>query len=277
MSIQTQPGTELGQNTIFCYSGTGNSLATARQIANELGAEIKLICAELGGEFEGDAAIFVYPVYAYGMPMEVKRFIKRSKFKYNYCAIVTTCGSRSHGAITEGKHVIRRRGQKVQLAAEVRCVENYVHMFALPAEDKIKEQVAKQETRTAEAIEKIKAKGKSHPFPIRPFSAFVRLVFRSASKTFAKHYKVNKACTGCGICARLCPSRAITMAETKCAECEQSGAHSHNRPVFNPKICDHCQACLQLCPRRAIQFGKITPDGRRYKHPAISTDDLFKR
>jgi putative NADPH-quinone reductase len=80
-------------NAVFVYSGTGNSLASAKLIAGHFEAQLLNVTAELDGEFSGDVGVLVYPVYAYGMPMTVKKWIKRCRFHFNYFAVVTTCGS----------------------------------------------------------------------------------------------------------------------------------------------------------------------------------------
>ncbi len=51
-------------------------------------------------------------------------------------------------------------------------------------------------------------------------------------------------CNGCGICLRICPSRAVTMSD--------EGAS------INPYLCTGCGACVPECPERAIDFKNST-------------------
>jgi len=256
-------------NTIFVYSGTGNSLASAKQIAKAINAEVIHITAELAetpATFSGGTCVLIYPVYAYGMPMTVKHFVIANKFNFEYFAVVTTCGSYSKGAFAEAIKLLKKCGQRVHYSTEVKSVENYVHMFKLPVEETIARTIEAQTKITDHVIADIRERRTNKRIMFRPLSIFVLCVFRLATPSFARRYRFNDSCNGCGICARVCPSRAIEMVDGK--------------PNIGPKgqyLCDHCQACLQLCPCRAIEFGKIKPDGRRYKHSDIEVSDLFKR
>jgi len=261
-------------NRIFVYTGTGNSLASAKQIASALQLELVHITDELAhsdSTFEGDVGVVIYPVYAYGMPMTVKRFVKKNRFKYNYMAVLTTCGSHSKGAFAESIKLFRKRKQRIAYTNEICAVENYVHMFKLPPENIIEVQTHTQAIITDGIIYDIKNRKTNKRFPIRPISIIARIVFRHATKAFAKRYKITEECNGCGICHKVCPANAIQMVESE----EQ--ANRKQEPFIIPKKCDHCQACLQLCPKRAICFGKIQPDSRRYKHSEITLSELIKR
>jgi len=258
-------------NKIFVYTGTGNSLASAKQIAEALELELVHITDELvhsDSTFEGEVGVVIYPVYAYGMPMTVKRFIRKNKFKYDYMAVLTTCGSHSKGAFAEAIKLFKKRKQRVAYTNEICAVENYVHMFKLPEQEIIEVQTLTQEYITSSVIYDIKQRKTNKRFPIRPISILARIVFRCASKAFAKRYKITEQCNGCGICYKVCPANAIQMVEMD---------NGKQEPHIIPKQCDHCQACLQLCPKRAIRFGKIQPDSRRYKHSEITVAELLKR
>ena len=64
-----------------------------------------------------------------------------------------------------------------------------------------------------------------------------------------KSFYTTDACTGCGLCAKNCPTHTITM--------------ENNRPVWGSQ-CYQCLKCINRCPAAAIQYGKATESRGRY-------------
>ena len=81
---------------IFYFSGTGNSAWVARQLAEGQNEELFSIAVEIdkNKEYklrEGEKVGFVFPVYAWGPPEIVLRFIRRLKMtKPEYLFFVCT-------------------------------------------------------------------------------------------------------------------------------------------------------------------------------------------
>ena len=59
-------------------------------------------------------------------------------------------------------------------------------------------------------------------------------------------------CTGCGLCAKLCPTCTITLHD--------------GHPVWEDN-CTHCMACITRCPAEAIEYGKKSLGKPRYRCP----------
>ena len=70
----------------------------------------------------------------------------------------------------------------------------------------------------------------------------------------SRAFTAGDACTGCGQCARLCPTGSITLREGK--------------PVWGPG-CTHCMACICRCPAAAIEYGKKSRGKPRYHLDAL--------
>ena len=244
----------MDKGNIYVYSGTGNCLAIAKQIAAELDLEVIKITAELAAEkisVDCDRAVIIYPTYAYGIPKTARKFVKSANWNVKYLAVLTSIGSHHGGSLAECIRLLKRKGQKTAYSNAVRSVENYVHLFGWPSEKKIELRCSQQKEKTAKVIIDIKEQKTNKRILFRPESCFVSLILRGAVLLLAKRYRAAKNCTGCGICRRVCPANAISIKDGK------------RKVKVCSKKCDHCQACLMLCPSKALRYGRITPKSRR--------------
>ena len=253
--------------TKICYfSGTGNTLWSAQKIANSIDGDCTLV--NIGKEIfkneinlEADAVILVFPAYAYGAPVIIRRFAKKAIIKAAYLALFVTYGTSPGGALAEIGRILSKRKIKVSWFGRLPSVENYIALFGPQSEKTITRRLDMQTKTTDAAIRVIKERQTNSINMIRPFSAFVSLLFSLGVKIFYKRYKVSDECNGCGICEKVCPVSAVTMRDGK--------------PVFSGK-CEHCQGCINWCPQRAIHFGKVGSQTPRYHHPEISVSDISR-
>ena len=65
-----------------------------------------------------------------------------------------------------------------------------------------------------------------------------------------RYFSASDACTGCGLCARLCPLENIVMGS--------------GRPHWTGS-CTTCNACYHNCPFGAISFGRMTKGKGQYR------------
>jgi len=263
----------------ICYfSGTGNTLWSAKKIAEALTAGSPAAVSATAGEkcelinigveaekneiiLEADAVVLLFPAYAYGAPLIVSKFTEKAIFKTKYIAAFVTYGTSPGGTLAGISRILRRKGIKADYFGRIPAVENYIAIFGAPKEKTTQKRLQMQKATTEEAIRCITERRKNSINSFRPESAFVSLLFSLGAKIFYKMYKVTDDCDGCGVCEKVCQVSAITMKE--------------GRPVFNSK-CEHCNGCLNWCPKRAIQFGRLKPDIPRYHHPEIGIPEISR-
>jgi ferredoxin len=251
--------------TKVCYfSGTGNSLWSARKIAQGIKEDCEFI--NIGAEaqrdeipIEADAIILVFPSYAYGLPIIVSAFLKKAVFKTPYIASFVTYGTSPGGTLASASRILKRKFKGGVFFGRIPAVENYIAIFGPPKEKPTKKRLAMQRETTDQAIRAVIERRTNKINTIRPISAFISSLFSLGAKVFYKTYKVTDGCNGCGICERVCPVSCVTMV--------------NNRPVFSGK-CEHCNGCLNWCPQKAIHFGRLKSDTDRYHHPEISASDM---
>jgi len=257
-------------NTIFCYSGTGNSLASAKQLSEYFSMPVKMITEELIAKKPavlGEFCIIIFPSYAYGAPLSVRRFAKKADFNVKYMVLLTTYGSHYGGTLAEIIRLLKRKKQKVSYSDGIKCVENYIPIFGLTKEEKVKARIEAQHKKTKDLIPLLEQRLNNKRRTFKPFSLFISKIFRTFKPLFPKFYRVKNRCNGCGICAKVCPTNAIKIVKKA----------KRYVPKFKALKCDHCQGCLQLCPSKAIRFARVRPKTGRYIHSNVSLNELIKR
>jgi ferredoxin len=251
---------------IYYFSGTGNSLWSAKKIAQLAGEpyELHTIAGEMQKSeivIEADAAVLVFPSYAYGLPLIVRRFAKRAVFKTPYTAAFVTFGSSPGGTLAALSRILKRKNCNAVCFGRIPAVENYLAIFGSPKAAALENRVSMQQKATEEAARCVIERRENRVHSFRPFSSLVSSLFSLGVKIFYRFYRIGAGCNGCGICEKICPVSAIVMRE--------------NRPSFSKK-CEHCQGCVNICPQRAIQFGRVKFGTPGYQHPLVAVGDLMK-
>lgn len=233
------------------FSGTGNTHKICRAIMREwqnCGAECKYVNIEKDCEVrdpnEFDRIVIGYPVHAFNAPQIVFDFIKRlpecSGTRLVY--LVKTSGEPlkfNDGSCAHVYDMLKRKGYTV--AGEYHYVMPYNMIFRHSDGMAARMWQAAERRIPVEAAEMFA--GKVTPLRNGPLKRVVPFIFRiehPAMPLIGRGYSVTEACTGCGMCARGCPQKNITMAG--------------GRPVFG-KHCIGCVKCSFYCPVGAIEIG----------------------
>jgi ferredoxin len=258
---------------IYYFSGTGNSFWSAKQTASLLEDECRLFSIGIETQktppaapgirvITANAVVFIFPSYALGLPVAVRRFIKSSEIKASYTAALVCFGSYQGGALAEAARLLGRKKIKLDYAGLIPAVENFIPIFGPPDEETMRRRLALQKIATEQCALAIKRRESGTIKTFKPFSKAVSLMFHLGRRFMWRWFKISNACTGCGICARVCPAGAINM--------------GNGRPQYSGK-CQQCQACVNFCPQKAITFGRARAGNGRYTHPEVPAEDFYSQ
>jgi len=256
------------RRTIFYFSATGNSLEIARKIAKELGdCAIKPMAAQAPGEpagGPGEYVGFIFPVFYNGLPRLVKRFVERLALNpETYCFAIANSGGTRANSLGMLEDILSEKGIRLWYAEEVKMPGNYIVGHQAPSSEKVRgilDAAAEKVAKAARAI----AGGERKPV-IRKAELWSKITNRSfLYKNINKWdgaFLTTGKCTGCGLCAEVCPVCNIKM--------------EGRRPVWLHN-CERCLACIHWCPCETIEYGKKTAGHRRYHNPNIKIEDIIR-
>lgn len=253
------------KNIIFCFSGTGNSLAVARDIAEKLGDTKIVLIADAVKEERIDLPYervgFACPAYFGNLPPIIGRFVEKLDLsKEQYVFAVITAGA-FHGKSFDSLGMfIAERGGCLNAGYPVNMPGNYIAMYGAWPALLQRFMLKRAKNKTAKIVQSIKEKRSTRSDEKNTKTARSLIDKMSNYEKFAKDYHVTDKCTGCQTCVKICPMRNIAMVNGK--------------PQFGDN-CEHCMACIQWCSAKAIEYKGKTEKRKQYTHPDIKASDLF--
>ena len=255
---------------IYYFTGTGNSLVVAKDIAKEIDGELISIPSVMDkSNIKTDAKVIgiVFPVYIWGIPLIVERFIKKiENINDKYIYAIATYGGMAGAAINLLEKVIESCGGKLRAGFKVHMPGNYTPMYGAIAEKKQRKMFNDWNKKVKIIAEYIKfnKQGKKENNNRLVNFIFSGIIYNSSAKYIPKMDKqfwTDEKCNKCGICQKVCPVNNIDITDGK--------------PCWKGN-CEQCFACLQWCPQKAIQYGKNTSARKRYHHPDVNISDIIK-
>lgn len=201
--------------TIYCFSGSGHSLAVSKELAKMLDCEIKTVDSETAAE---DTAVVVFPVYCQNIPKPVKQLLKRLRAKH--IALIATYGKISYGNVLyEAQKLLQ--GQVVA-GAYIPMGHTFLdgdYAFdagcLLPIVQRIRE-----------PRQAVIPKSTKNP---------LANIFPALRSRIGVKIKKRDNCDSCGLCESNCPVGAI----------RNGRIHSE---------CIRCLRCVTNCPAKALQY-----------------------
>ncbi len=257
-------------NIIFYFTGTGNCLAAARDIADKIGDAKVVSIAEAMREKEVDLSYerigFVFPVYYSSVPAIVKRFVARLSFdKSQYIFGVSTFGGNQGMALSQLGQMIAERGGLLNASFLLHMPGNYIVKYgAFP--QVIQRALLKREKKKVNRISVIVREMNTTSTPKADLLSRLSVNYVNKILTdlgsMAGNFHTTEKCNGCGTCERVCPVGNIKMAGMQ--------------PKWG-NACEQCVACIQWCPKQAIEYADKTSIRKRYQNPEVKVSDLFSK
>ena len=261
---------------IFYFTGTGNCLYVARQLATESTTLLSIPQLVKQGkyDFEADEIGIVYPIYGHMPPYMVRQFIQKARLKAGYKFAVLTFGARKCNAVEIWDEAARKAGHTFDYITTMIMVDNWLPNFDMNEQMKLDKHIP-------ESLQRINAdlavRRRWHE-PVTEeermmHAGFMAYTGLDPEKGFVmkseKYFRVTDRCVDCGICTYVCPRGNYALT---------------SRGVKAEGDCEFCFACIHNCPQKAIQFahlpddpllarGEVNPDAR-YRNEHISLYDL---
>lgn len=260
-------------NVIYYFTGTGNSLALAKKVADRIGdCDLKPIPEALNEMRESGRATIetesalervgvVFPVYYLGLPAILHEFLSALRVRGNpyFFVAATKGGETGMGAFTQAAKYAIRNEMKIDATFCALMPENYAVLYNPPDEV----EASRMLTAANGEIERISGlvesktsalEGSQNPVVATVISMPVNAWFIRGVRRSDRKFTVSTSCVACGACAKVCGVGNIRM---------QDG-----RPLWQGR-CEQCLGCYNACPVHAIEYGKSTVGRRQYVHPGF--------
>ena len=197
---------------IYYFTGAGNSRYVAQRLAQALGDTAAFMPDHIPATVpdNGEPVGFVFPVYFWGIPTLVDRFARQLAIEgshYTY-TVLTPSGS-SGDAVSLFEKALRR---PVDAHFSVLMPDTYCPMFECGDRAKSDAVLNRAEGEIDSIISQLKARATGNLDPHRGMGKLYTLtMYPLYLRTTTRRFATNDACTGCGLCASLCPDKFITI------------------------------------------------------------------
>ena len=253
-------------NYICWFSGTGNSLYAAKLLAESLPGALLVSMSTPPTDLEpmggsGSSIGFVFPSYYGDLPRIVRAFVEKLTILPGADVFVlVTMGALGQGAVKAMADLLAEKGQSLRYGTGVRMLANYIisydpALFGAAADRRVHAQL----DRAGKKIKRIAGDIAAGKQTITTNRLTAKTLYENIPALDA-NFAATNACTGCGLCSKICPVQNIVPVDGK--------PHWLHH-------CEHCVACISWCPAEAIQYGQKTARRTRYRNPRIDRAELM--
>jgi len=254
---------------IYFFTGTGNSLKVAKDIAEKLMfcelIPIAKVWQRANVESTSDNVGFIFPLYYSGLPKIVYDFIEKidlTKSKY-FFTVVTSAGDITDLPLQQIEKLLKVKTKSLNAGFMINMPNNYIIGYDIHSEKRQKEFFESEKAQVEKIVDIIKNKKSNVNQDIfkKDLTRAERFnaKFRKDVNDSDKNFYIDENCSNCGICELICPVNNIILVD--------------GIPKWQHR-CQQCLACINFCPERSIQFGKGTLKTQRYHHPDIRIQDI---
>lgn len=244
------------KTTLYVFSATGNSLTTAKILAQKIHAALVSVpsarnLTEINEE--SDAIGFIFPVYYGNMPYPVRELITKMNFRSDaYIFAVATYRGHAGDVAKRMDDLLKTRGQKLSLSLGLPMPGN--SFINKPETDEA--YLCAQRENIEKLLPALQAR------EVNDYSSDG--VIKETPVDTANNFRgilAEDTCIGCGRCVSVCPMDNIIL---------------ENGKALIGNNCATCLACFHWCPVEAIYMSKQENIARRrkYHHPDVTFEDI---
>ena len=197
-------------NKIFYFTGSGNTLAIAKRFAEKLeNCELVRVSTRLDftAPVKAEKLGFVFPVYAWGIPLLFKEFMEQIQISQaNYIFVITNFAGSSGNALGYFNNICKKKSIRIDAFGEVVMPSNYVTMGNADSKEDAIKVLEKAEPELRSLVDDI-ASGKRRllrkpKLTSKLLTAVVYPLFTSNIRKSDKTFFSTENCIGCGICLK---------------------------------------------------------------------------
>lgn len=230
------------------FSGTGNTKHCTEKLVHLLDETAQAVPMETKEAVEAlsrqDFVILAYPVQYSNVPVLVRDFITNHAplWKDKKVLCVATMGLFSGDGAGCSARLLKKYGAEIVGGLHIVMPDSICDVKLLKRSAEKNRKIIRAADRKIEKCAENIRKGNYPKDGLYFYDRIAgllcqRLWFYGKTKDYTDQIKISDACTGCGMCTRLCPMGNLSLKDNR--------ASAGNR-------CTMCYRCISACPMQAI-------------------------